>query len=77
MACSELTVEPANWRPARVKVAFDGERESMAPPLQFRLGDRPLWLVAPTPLERDRTPDAAREAKLPDPPEPAGGLVPA
>lgn len=60
MACSELTVEPASWRPPQVKVAFDGEREWMAPPLHFRLGARPLWLVAPSPLVHD---DAAPQAE--------------
>ena len=91
MACSELTVEPASWRPPRVKVAFDGEREWMAPPLHFRLAERPLWLVAPGAPLRDappRTEPAAAEAAeappaplIPAPiaPSPAGGggLLPA
>ena len=81
MACSELTVEPASWRPPQVKVAFDGEREWMAPPLHFSLSDRPLWLVAPSPLVRDDSPEPQeqREALVPEPgaaPAP-GGLMPA
>ncbi|WP_298207482.1 diacylglycerol kinase family protein [Acidovorax sp.] len=62
MACSELTVEPASWRPPQVKVAFDGEREWIAPPLHFHLGARPLWLVAPGPLVRDDVAQAAPAA---------------
>ena len=65
LACSELTVEPASWRPPQVKVAFDGEREWMVPPLRFRVGARPLWLVAPTTLARDEPPDAAPAAAAP------------
>src|SRR3989344_8793042 len=42
MACTELTVTPASWRPPQVKLAFDGEREWMVPPLHFRLSERPL-----------------------------------
>ncbi|MDZ7865698.1 diacylglycerol/lipid kinase family protein [Acidovorax sp.] len=53
MACAEMTVAPASWRPAQVKVAFDGEREWMAPPLRFRVHDKPLWLVTRTTLDRD------------------------
>ena len=80
MACAELTVEPASWRPPQVKGAFDGERDWMAPPLHFRLGDRPLWLVAPSPLVRDHAlaPEPASEEPPPEPLAPApGGLVPA
>lgn len=47
LACTELVAEPAGRRPRRLKVAFDGEREWMAPPIRFRLGDKPLWLVVP------------------------------
>ena len=84
MACSELSVSPASWRPPQVKLAFDGEREWMAPPLHFRVGERPLWLVAPSPLEREGAaqPGAASAATAAAQPEaplsPAGGgLVPA
>lgn len=89
MDCAELTVAPASWRPPRVKVAFDGEREWMAPPLHFRIGARPLWLVASTSLVRDGTPplSAASPSDPPaaPPPLPAGtfpqpaaeGLLPA
>ena len=52
LACAELTVSPSGWRKGRVKVAFDGERERMDAPLCFKLHPRPLWLVAPTRLER-------------------------
>ena len=51
LACAELSVAPAGWRKASVKVAFDGERERMKAPLCFSLHTRPLWLVAPTQLE--------------------------
>ncbi len=54
LACSEMVVEPASWRPVQVKVAFDGERAWMPPPLRFRVEDRPLWLVAPTATARGR-----------------------
>ena len=78
IACTELTVAPASWRPPQVKVAFDGEREWMAPPLHFRVGTRPLWLVAPSPLVRD---DAAQPALAAAVAEtgapPAPGLIPA
>lgn len=47
LACTELVAEPAGRRPRRLKVAFDGEREWMAPPIRFRLGEKPLWLVVP------------------------------
>lgn len=93
LACSELTVEPASWRPPQVKVAFDGEREWMAPPLRFRVGERPLWLVAPSTLARDEPPATtlAGAAALPAAvaqvsgaqegavpgPQPAPGLLPA
>jgi diacylglycerol kinase family enzyme len=79
MACSELTVAPASWRPPQVKVAFDGEREWMAPPLHFRLSARPLWLVAPATLVRDGGPDAQADAPRSDAPDvaPIPGLVPA
>ncbi len=53
MACAEMTVAPASWKPAQVKVAFDGEREWMAPPLRFRVHDKPLWLVTRTTLDQD------------------------
>ncbi|CAN7268621.1 diacylglycerol kinase family protein [Acidovorax sp. Leaf78] len=62
LACSELAVSPASWRPPQVKVAFDGEREWMVPPLQFSIGARPLWLVAPSPLVRDEPPLTAATA---------------
>ena len=62
LACSELSVSPASWRPPQVKVAFDGEREWMAPPLQFSISARPLWLVAPSPLVRDEPPLTASSA---------------
>ncbi len=80
LACSELVVEPASWKPQRVKVAFDGEREWMTPPLQFRTGERPLWLVAPTATAKDEEPDTAAApvaADEPPPAAPAGGLAPA
>ena len=87
MACSELSVAPASWRPPQVKVAFDGEREWMAPPLHFRIIARPLWLVAPSPLVRDgaaQTPppeETAFAASATDTPAPgitpAPGLLPA
>lgn len=80
MACAELTVTPASWRPPQVKLAFDGEREWMAPPLHFRLSDRPLWLVAPSNLNREDTPEAQQAADVMGAtPEPvaAGGLMPA
>lgn len=90
MACSELTVEPASWRPPQVKLAFDGEREWMQPPLHFRVGTRPVWLVAKSPLVRDGDGAAAREEGGLQPvrsaeedgsnggilPAPAGGLLP-
>ena len=82
LACTELTVEPASWRPPQVKLAFDGEREWTSAPLHFRLGARPLWLVAPSALVRDDdqaaaalsagTPLAAAVAG--GGPGPAGGL---
>lgn len=83
MACTELSVEPASWRPPQVKVAFDGEREWMAPPLHFRIGARPLWLVARSPLVRDLPPEAAEPAVAASPQDdlppaaPVGGLLPA
>lgn len=52
LACTELVAEPAGRRPRRLKVAFDGEREWMAPPIRFSLGERPLWLAAPTPPDQ-------------------------
>ena len=70
MACSELSVAPSSWRPPQVKVAFDGEREWMAPPLHFRISARPLWLVAPSQLARDG-------ASQTPPPEEATAFVPA
>jgi diacylglycerol kinase family enzyme len=80
MACSELTVAPASWRPPQVKVAFDGEREWMLPPLQFCISARPLWLVAPSPLERDRAPPPLQPEPATEPSLPAAaapGLLPA
>ena len=79
IACSELTVTPASWRPPQVKLAFDGEREWMAPPLHFRLSERPLWLVAPTTLTREEGPQVAAEGGPATAPEPASvpGLMPA
>jgi len=53
LACTELTVTPASWRPPQVKLAFDGEREWTAPPLHFHVSKRPLWLVAASTLIRD------------------------
>ena len=88
LACAEMEVEPASWRPAQVKVAFDGEREWMPSPLRFRVENRPLWLVAPTATARDDDAQAApgdaaaspvRAAPVaedPDPPEPAPLPVP-
>ena len=58
MACAEVTVSPASWRPPQVKLAFDGERGWMTPPLHFRVSARPLWLVAPNTLVRDEAPQA-------------------
>ena len=69
LACAELSVAPSGWRKGRVKVAFDGERERMDAPLCFKLHPRPLWLVAPTGLER--TP-AAQAQPLPT----AAGVAP-
>ncbi len=91
MACSELMVTPTSWRPPQVKVAFDGEREWLAPPLHFRISARPLWLVAPSNLVRDdeAAHSAAEAALAPRPhdetdagetqptPLPVGGLLPA
>jgi diacylglycerol kinase family enzyme len=82
MACTELTVAPASWHPPQVKVAFDGEREWMAPPLRFRISARPLWLVAPSTLIRDDAPAAALADGAPARHEapaslPAEGLLPA
>ncbi|MDA8521882.1 diacylglycerol/lipid kinase family protein [Acidovorax sp. NCPPB 4044] len=72
LACSEMEVEPASWRPLQVKVAFDGEREWMPPPLRFRVEDRPLWLVAPTATAKDDEGAAvqAAPARAEPPPEP-------
>ena len=80
VACAELTVEPASWRPPRVKLAFDGEREWTAPPLRFQISDRPLWLVAPSTLIRDEGPPEVAQAEpvpVGEQPAPTGGLVPA
>jgi diacylglycerol kinase family enzyme len=44
---SRLGVAPARTRTRRLKVATDGEVRWMAPPLQFRLGPRPLRLLVP------------------------------
>jgi hypothetical protein len=66
-----------------VKLAFDGEREWMAPPLHFRVGERPLWLVTPETLVRDGTERTELTAVEPRAeasdvaPVPAGGLLPA
>lgn len=90
MACSELVVTPASWRPPQVKVAFDGERDWLVPPLHFRISARPLWLVAPSNLVRDdgAVASAAPGAPVPRPhdapdadesqpaPLPVGGLLP-
>ncbi|CAM3355141.1 Diacylglycerol kinase family enzyme [Paracidovorax anthurii] len=88
LACSEMEVEPASWRPQQVKVAFDGEREWMPPPLRFRVEDRPLWLVVPTATARDGDaaawPEGARADAAPQPqpqtvpadPAPVPGAVP-
>lgn len=77
IACTELTVAPASWRPPQVKVAFDGEREWMAAPLHFRVGARPLWLVAPSPLVRDDAAQPSRAAAVAEPgASPAPGLIP-
>jgi diacylglycerol kinase family enzyme len=47
-ACRSLTVSRQGWRGgARITVAFDGERRVMSLPVQFAVGERPLWLVAP------------------------------
>jgi hypothetical protein len=77
-----LTVAPASWHPPQLKVAFDGEREGMAPPLRFRISARPLWLVAPSTLIRDDAPAAALADGAPARHEapaslPAEGLLPA
>ena len=63
MACAEVTVSPASWRPPQVKLAFDGERGWMTPPLHFRVSARPLWLVAPNALVREE----AHQAGLVEP----------
>ncbi|WP_311222861.1 MULTISPECIES: diacylglycerol kinase family protein [unclassified Acidovorax] len=75
IACTEMIVEPASWKPHRVKVAFDGEREWMAPPINFRVGDRPLWLVAPTATVKSDDPAPAAQAEE-APAVPAVGLAP-
>lgn len=82
LACTEMVVEPASWKPQRVKVAFDGEREWMTPPLQFRTGERPLWLVAPTATAKDDAPEAPPSVAEPVPipasaPVAGPGLTPA
>jgi len=79
MACTELTVTPASWRPPQVKLAFDGEREWMVPPLHFRLSERPLWLVAPTTLMRDDEQEGETQGTPVAAPEPVSvpGLMPA
>lgn len=84
MACIELTVAPASWRPTQVKVAFDGERERMAPPLHFRINVRPLWLVAASSLVCDNAPPSSSPSPAPPPqhqavpaPDSAQGLLPA
>ncbi len=81
LACTEMVAEPASWQPQRVKVAFDGEREWMPPPIRFRVGERPLWLVAPAATARSEDPapgDAPAVAAEPEPvPVPSAGLAPA
>jgi diacylglycerol kinase family enzyme len=42
-----MTVTPANPRARPVKVATDGEIRWIAPPLEFRLLERPLQLILP------------------------------
>ncbi|PTT17988.1 diacylglycerol kinase [Acidovorax sp. HMWF029] len=75
IACTELTVAPSSWRPPQVKVAFDGEREWMAPPLHFRVGTRPLWLVAPSPSVHDAAPQPSQAVvTMPTAPPSAQGL---
>lgn len=76
LSCTEMVVEPASWKPQRVKVAFDGEREWMAPPLTFRTGERPLWLVAPTATAKSDAPQAARAASADESSEPAAIPLP-
>lgn len=49
-AFRNLTVQVRGAR--RVKVATDGEVAMMAPPLQFRVSDRPLRLMLPRPGHR-------------------------
>lgn len=63
VACTEMVVEPASWKPHRVKVAFDGEREWMLPPINFRVGERPLWLVAPAATVKAGDPETAPESE--------------
>ena len=83
IACSEVTVSPASWRPIQVKLAFDGEREWMTPPLHFRVSERPLWLVAPTTLGRDNAPETSAAEPVIEPTlvppslvaDPKGGLA--
>lgn len=46
-ACRQLVVEPlSNRRKRSVKVAMDGEISQMQPPLTFRVGPKPLRLIA-------------------------------
>lgn len=46
-ACRQLVVEPLSKRRKRsVKVAMDGEISHMQPPLTFRVGPKPLRLIA-------------------------------
>jgi diacylglycerol kinase family enzyme len=46
-ACRQLEVEPLSKRRKRsVKVAMDGEISHMQPPLTFRVGPKPLRLIA-------------------------------
>ena len=81
VACTELTVAPASWRPPQVKVAFDGERAWMAPPLHFRISARPLWLVASSTLIRDDAsapaPSAAAQGEDAPAAVPVEGMLPA
>ena len=59
LACAELSVAPAGWRKASVKVAFDGERERMKAPLCFR------YTRGPCGWWRQRSWNLCRSATLP------------
>jgi len=46
----ELRVQPLGRRAGRpIAVAFDGELQTMQPPLSFRVAAEPLWLIKPAP----------------------------